>query len=195
MFPRDQTLVPNPCCSGCLWVAIFVVLTRYFWCMCPLSRPTHIFGDLHLFLRALLVDLILPPWRSATSCWFPSFPSFSSSCFLHSFLLSCLGICFLLFFDPDNDFVWILIIFLLIHMLPQMAGQLPEAQTRDADWRRLRHYTNLGRSSMAIGGNQVVSIHFAGWWIQIVNDYSVQKTWSATKRSELERQSTETPFE
>jgi len=163
--------------------------------MCPLSRPTHIFGDLHLFLRALLVDLILPPWRSATSCWFPSFPSFSSSCFLHSFLLSCLGICFLLFFDPDNDFVWILIIFLLIHMLPQMAGQLPEAQTRDADWRRLRHYTNLGRSSMAIGGNQVVSIHFAGWWIQIVNDYSVQKTWSATKRSELERQSTETPFE
>jgi len=71
-----------------------------------------------------------------------------------------------MFFDPDNDFVWILLIFLLIHMLPQMAGQLPEAQTRDADWRRLRHYTNLGRSSMAIGGNQVVSIHFAGWWRQ-----------------------------
>ena len=124
--------------------------------MCPLSRPTHIFGDLDLppsSLHGVRLHLagFLPP--------FFLFLLFSS--LLPSFLSRNM------FLDPDNDFVWILMIFLLIHMLPEMAGR----QKRRGTLTGGGFATIPTLVEVPIGDRRKPSgFHPFRWWIQIVND-------------------------
>lgn len=74
-------VLPNPCCWGCLWVAIFVVVTVILKGLRPLSDlrvfslqicPCFFFGAYPPAGSANTSagpPPILPPWCSATSCW------------------------------------------------------------------------------------------------------------------------------